>query len=49
MVLNLNIDFGMAEATPKKLEFLQAVFDAHDMAARNNQNAGSGAAVNASF
>ena len=49
MVLNLNIDFGLAEATPKKLELLQAVFDAHDMAARNNQNASSGAAVNAFF
>ena len=49
MVLNLNIDFGLAEATPKKLELLQAVFDAHDMAARNNQNASSVAAVNAFF
>jgi len=49
MVLNLNIDFALADATPKKLELLQAVFDAHDMAARNNQNASSGAAVNAFF
>ena len=49
MVLKLNIDFALAEATPKKLELLQAVFDAHDMAARNNQNASSGAAVNAFF
>jgi citrate synthase len=49
MVLKLNIDFALAEVTPKKLELLQAVFDAHDMAARNNQNASSGAAVNAFF
>ena len=49
MVLNLNIDFGLAEASPKKLELLQAVFDAHDVAARNNQNASSAAAVNAFF
>jgi citrate synthase len=49
MVLNLNIDFALVDATPKKLELLQAVFDAHDMAARNNQNASSGAAVNAFF
>ena len=49
MVLKLNIDFALAEATPKKLELLQAVFDAHDMAARNNQNSSSGAAVNAFF
>jgi citrate synthase len=49
MVLNLNIDFALADATPKKLELLQSVFDAHDMAARNNQNASSGAAVNAFF
>ena len=49
MVLNLNIDFALADATPRKLELLQAVFDAHDMAARNNQNSSSGAAVNAFF
>jgi citrate synthase len=49
MDLNLNIDFALGDATPKKLELLQAVFDAHDMAARNNQNASSGAAVNAFF
>ena len=49
MVLKLNIDFALAEVTPKKLELLQAVFDAHDMAARNNQNSSSGAAVNAFF
>jgi citrate synthase len=49
MVLNLNIDFALADATPQKLELLQAVFDAHDMAARNNQNSSSGAAVNAFF
>ena len=49
MVLKLNIDFALAEVTPKKMELLQAVFDAHDMAARNNQNASSGAAVNAFF
>ena len=49
MVLKLNIDFALAEATPKKMELLQAVFDAHDMAARNNQNSSSGAAVNAFF
>ena len=49
MVLKLNIDFALAEATPKKMELLQAVFDAHDMAARNNQNTSSGAAVNAFF
>ena len=49
MVLKLNIDFALAEVTPEKLELLQAVFDAHDMAARNNQNASSGAAVNAFF
>jgi citrate synthase len=49
MVLKLNIDFALEEVTPEKLELLQAVFDAHDMAARNNQNASSGAAVNAFF
>lgn len=49
MVLKLNIDFALAEVTPKKMELLQAVFDAHDMAARNNQNSSSGAAVNAFF
>ena len=49
MVLNLNIDFALAEATPKKLELLQAVFNAHDAAARNNQNSSSGAAVNSFF
>jgi len=49
MVLNLNIDFALADATPQKLGLLQAVFDAHDMAARNNQNSSSGAAVNAFF
>jgi len=49
MVLKLNIDFALEEVTPKKLELLQAVFDAHDMAARNNQNSSSGAAVNAFF
>lgn len=49
MVLNLNIDFGLADVTPEKLELLQAVFDAHDMAARNNQNASSGAAINSFF
>ena len=49
MVLKLNIDFALEEVTPNKLELLQAVFDAHDMAARNNQNASSGAAVNAFF
>jgi citrate synthase len=49
MVLKLNIDFVLEEVTPKKLELLQSVFDAHDMAARNNQNASSGAAVNAFF
>lgn len=49
MVLNLNIDFALGEVTPKKLELLQSVFDAHDMAARNNQNASSAAAVNAFF
>jgi citrate synthase len=49
MVLKLNIDFALEEVTPKKLELLQSVFDAHDMAARNNQNASSGAAVNAFF
>jgi citrate synthase len=47
MIINLNIDFALAEATPKRLELLQAVFDAHDMAARDNQNASSGAAMNA--
>lgn len=49
MVLNLNIDFALGEASPKKLELLQAVFDAHDIAARNNQNASSVASVNAFF
>jgi citrate synthase len=49
MVLKLNIDFALEEVTPEKLELLQAVFDAHDMAARNNQNASSAAAVNAFF
>lgn len=49
MVLNLNIDFALADATPKRMELLQAVFDAHDMAARNNQNASSAASVNASI
>jgi len=49
MVLNLNIDFALGEVTPKKLDLLQSVFDAHDMAARNNQNASSAAAVNAFF
>jgi citrate synthase len=49
MVLKLNIDFALEEVTPEKLELLQAVFDAHDMAARNNQNASSGAAMNAFF
>jgi citrate synthase len=49
MVLKLNIDFALEEVTPEKLELLQSVFDAHDMAARNNQNASSGAAVNAFF
>jgi citrate synthase len=47
MVLNLNIDFVRAEVTQEKLALLQAVFDAHDKAARNNQNASSGAAMNA--
>jgi len=49
VVLNLNIDFAFGEVTPKKLELLQAVFDAHDMAARSNQNASSAAAMNAFF
>ena len=49
MVLKLNIDFALNDTTPQKLELLQAVFDAHDMAARNNQNMSSGAAVNAFF
>jgi len=49
MVLNINIDFALEDATPEKLRLLQAVMDAHDMAARNNQNASSGAAVNAFF
>lgn len=49
MVLNLNIDFALNEASPEKLRLLQAVFDAHDLAARNNQNASSSAAVNAFF
>ena len=49
MVLNLNIDFALEDATPDRLRLLQAVLDAHDMAARNNQNASSGAAVNAFF
>lgn len=49
MVLNLNIDFALGEVSPKKLELLQAVFDAHDIAARNNQNASSAAAANAFF
>lgn len=47
MVLNLNIDFVRGEVTPDKLALLQAVFDAHDTAARNNENASSGAAMNA--
>jgi citrate synthase len=47
MVLNLNIDFVRGEVTPDKLALLQAVFDAHDTAARNNQNASSAAAMNA--
>ena len=47
MVLNLNIDFVRAEVTRQRLALLQAVFDAHDRAARNNQNASSGAAMNA--
>ena len=49
MVLNINIDFALENATPEKLRLLQAVMDAHDMAARNNHNASSGAAVNAFF
>jgi citrate synthase len=49
MNVRLNIDFCLNEITPEKQELFQAVFDAHDSAARKNHNASSGAALNSFF